>query len=265
MMYASRQELLQCCDCDLVVKFSRIGIASYCRQAVKVAAWVNESYERLGVFMFVRYGIAVLVVWSCIPNNRSVALDYNASWDFTVPISQLPPWSYGTTDFLRYNVNSGSLVYRVGADGWWSPPDVGSISGLLNAPIPFQPVPLWGTPIFRTDETFGGVVVPASNAIRVGFDRYSFWPWTPEDPLVLQRNGLDRTPHLYSYGEVLPPGLTTTTLMLDLFATSFPGKPIELQVVAEPFDHMSLFLIAGSLFIYGSRSARKRSIPSAAP
>jgi hypothetical protein len=176
-------------------------------------------------------GIELPVAWLCLP-GVSVAIDYSPSWNFSQPIGNQSPAPVGSS-FLVYNNATGGLVYRLGGNGFWSPPDVRSKSGLLTISAPLQPVPLWGTPTFRADESFEGHVAAGSNAIRINFDRYAFWPWTPESPEVLQSHGYNQTPNAYTYGSVLPIGLTKEFLKSDLFAVSFPNAAIELRVVPE--------------------------------
>jgi hypothetical protein len=176
--------------------------------------------------------LAVIVACLCLP-EISAALDYNPSWKFTTSIGDQPLSLWGK-DFLIYDNSTGSLAYQVGDSGRWLPPDIGSKSGLLSVSTPLQPVPLGGTPTFRVDETFGGGVVLGSNAIRIYYDGYMYWPWSPLSPELLQMHGLDRMPDAYSYGAVLPPGLSEDILQSDLYAAFFPGGSIELQVVPEP-------------------------------
>jgi hypothetical protein len=164
----------------------------------------------------------------------SAALDYVPSWEFSEPIAEQTLGASAAKDFLLYNPSTGSLVYEVGASGKWSPPDIGSKSGLLDTSVALQAVPLWGTPSYHVDESFEGSLIPGSNAIRINFDRFVFWPWTPESTLVLQDHGLDHVPTAYSYGLVLPAGLTQSFLASELYAVSFPRSLIELRVVPEP-------------------------------
>jgi hypothetical protein len=114
--------------------------------------------------------LSALLCWS----RESNALDYNASWNFLVPIKDQLPTTFDK-DSLIYNSNTGTLLYRVGELGRWSPPDIGSKSGLLDTSQLLEPVPLWhGDPNFTIDESFGGLIIPGSNAIRIHFDRWIF-------------------------------------------------------------------------------------------
>jgi hypothetical protein len=201
-------------------------------------------------------GIVSTVVWLCL-HNASAAIDYAPSWNFSQSIANQTSAPLGS-GFLVYNDTTGELVYNLGENGIWSPPDVGSKSGLLTISETLQPVPLWGTPTFRVDESFEGNVVIGSNAIRVNFDRYAFWPWEPESAEVLQAHGLSHVPTSYSYGAVLPAGLTMDLLETDLYTVSFPNSPIELRVVPEPAT-MALIVIAGLITrAFCPRAGKKR-------
>ena len=186
--------------------------------------------------------IALVVSWHCM-HGVSAALDYSPSWEFSEPIAEQTLGAFAAKDFLIYNPSTGSLVYEVGASGKWSPPDIGSKSGLLDMSVVLQEVPLWSTPTYHVDETFEGSFIPGSNAIRINFDRLGFWPWTPESALVLQGHGLDHVPTAYNYGLVLPTGLTQSFLESELYAVTFPRSLIELQVIPEPTG-IELFVCA---------------------
>jgi hypothetical protein len=190
--------------------------------------------------------IALLISWHCI-HGISAAIDYAPSWEFSESIAEQTPAAFLAKDFLIYDSSTGSLVYAVGASGKWSPPDIGSKSGLLDISVTLQAVPLWGTPSYHVGESFEGTLIPGSNAIRINFDRLSFWPWTSESTFVLQSHGLDHVPTAYSYGRVLPAGLTHSFLESELYAVTFPGSLVELQVVPEPIA-LALFATA-ALFV----------------
>jgi hypothetical protein len=177
-------------------------------------------------------GIYLFFGW-CGMCGVSAALDYAPSWDFSQPIGD-PSSTLLRGGFLLYTTATGELTYRTSGIGDWLPPDVGSKSGLLAMSAPLQPVPLGGIPTFRFDESFEGSVVAGSNAIRINFDGYAFWPWWPDSPEVLQSHGLSRLPTSYEYGAVLPAGLTKEILEVDIYGVSFPNGAFELRVVPEP-------------------------------
>jgi hypothetical protein len=197
-------------------------------------------------------GVALTAFWLCLP-GASAAIDYSPSWNFFESIGNQTPVPAGS-GFLVYNNVTGELEYRLGENGLWSPPDVGSKSGLLAISAPLPPVPLWRTPDFRVDESFEGNVVAGSNAIRMNFDRYAFWPWTPESPEVLQSHGLSEVPHAYTYGAVLPIGLTQEFLDSDLYAVTYPNVAISLQVVPEATGAALLAIAALFSFVFRHRA-----------
>lgn len=196
------------------------------------------------------HGIALIAAWFLF-HGQSAAIDYSATWEFQHPLGNQPPLPFPVAKgSLVYNQDTGSLIYCVGADGSWLPPDIGSLSGLLDVDEPLPSVPLWGIPTFQSDETFAGSLVAGSNAVRINFDSYSFWPWTAESPRILESYGLSEPPRAYNYGEILPAGLAREDLELDLYAVSFPARPYDLVLVPEPGAATSLVtagIIAGAL------------------
>lgn len=199
---------------------------------------------------FFRRITVIILVCFYLQTEIGFAIDYNLPpLEFDSPVGQQDfPENFGT-DYLAYNKSTGELVYRVGEDGRWAPPDIGSISGLFDANIQLQPVPLWGTPSFHNDEEFDGVVVSGSSAVRIGFDRLAFWPFGPEHPIILRDRGLTRPPEVFSFGPILPKGQAKEVLSADLFAASYSNKRIELLVVPEPSALMLALCLLGSVLI----------------
>lgn len=194
--------------------------------------------------------VGALLVHGCLVGTCH-GLSYLRSWRFDYSLENQPT-SLRATDYLLYNPATGGLTYTVGAGGRWSPPDVGSISGLLSAG-PTEPVPLWFAPIeYRVDEEFEGRTVPGSSALRAGFDRYAPWPNNVEDEgwrtliaFFLDLDEIPPVPTSYHFGDVLPPGLAIDFLSNDLYATSLPRKRFELRAIPEPGG--VLLVAAGAL------------------
>jgi hypothetical protein len=169
------------------------------------------------------------------------------TWPFTHPIGdQQRPELDWEPHQLIYDSRTGTLTYRSNSESEWSPPDVGSRSGLFItsaelASVPYTPS--WRVPVSTIDEKFLDIDVPGSNAIRINFDGYIFWPWSPDHPRVLQFYELDKVPDSYIYGEVLPKSLTRSLLESDLYAVTFPDRPISLIMVPEQ-STIALLMVA---------------------
>ena len=173
-------------------------------------------------------------------SSECLGLDYDPIWEFTAPLADDTDQD-DAVDVLIYDASTGALTYRL-LDGEYSPPDIGSRSGLLSAGF-LSPVPLLDlSPRFEVDETFEGEVVMGSTAIRLSFDEWAYWPWSPRSPEILEAYQLETQPYDYSYGEVLPMGLAKHFLESDIYVASFPGKPVRLHVVPEPGGFLLLIL-----------------------
>ena len=158
-----------------------------------------------------------------------------------------------------YDRVTGHLSYEdVGADSWF-PLDLLSVSGAFDFGEPLPPVPLvqgnalydehfpdvFPPPFWEANAEVNGIVVSGSEAIRLRFDPYFFWPRTANDPVILERWGLNQAPTRYDYGFVLPPGLERDFLVNDLHTSGAAYH--ELVIVPEPRSMAMVLLMATNL------------------
>jgi hypothetical protein len=199
------------------------------------------------------------------------ALDYNAVWEFRKPIGLPSQATWLPPSELVYDQSTGDLTYKP-LEGGWNPPDIGSLTGQLDAAATLKPVPLTfdytaisresplastvplppRTPRFAVDEVFGGQRMIGSNAVLVSFDPYSFWPFLSWS-LILEQYGLSEFPTSYDYGRILPPGLSREFLETDLYVANFPSGNVRLVIVPEP---TAVLLVAVGLAVTGRRARR---------
>jgi hypothetical protein len=195
---------------------------------------------------FQKIRLAVWLLLASLSAGEALALDYFIDRKFTVPLGSetAENWYFG--DILKYNSATGEVTYEVAesrkGSAWW-PPDLASTSGVFQYLSSLPAVPLAANPVpeFQTSETIANELVAGSNGYRISYDGYRFWPFSLNNPLVLSQWNLAAVPESYSFGAILPAGLSRSFVESDIYA--FPQLQLVYEV-PEPSTLLALISLA---------------------